>query len=680
MANYGNPAPSSGGRYASVAEAAQQQNTEAVMEMLAQGYRVDGQDPEGNTALHWVSWFRLDSLLNTLLERRARPDAGNHSGECPVHWAAKSSNVAALDAMTRANRALLSLRDCDGFTSFILSAQTDNCGIMEWMYLKGVSVEEQDDYGRTALQWACYKGNKRTVQWLLSRGASIVHRDHEGMTAVHWAAFKGQEQIADMLMDVGAVELLDVPDVSGETPIALAMRKKNRYMVGVFHKCQIFYYILGRPHLSRNHFANLFMCFIIYNILVFAFIVAPGVAARNPGAVMTWSTLMGLSLLLWVQNCFADPGWLQPRTIHSQQHLLGNDPARTFDADQPIESQMAHCDSLLQDLAGEGDAPEVMKLEMEQNKYNYQRQLLREARKRLEEGCGMGDPRSPALGELQPLMAQGYNESSASRQVQLERATATLHERERLTGETLGRARVEQLLAQGCGEYLTLVEKGDFKQVCVTCRARKKMRSHHCKEAGRCVDKMDHYCPWIDNCVGLGNQRSFYIFIVLLFVTIAYFYYAVFLYAFDTVFPQISRGSFGELLQAVTSGSLGPELAPLIVLITAAFDVIWLAFVGALVARHTAYMMVNVTTYEVLVRPSHMQRRFPKNRGRFWFLQGISFKSALRHCANYWTLDTSGDAADFLSSPQDSFIAPGQAVKNKLDTSKPMFQQLPEEP
>jgi len=79
--------------------------------MLSRGYRADGQDSDGNTDLHYAALFRLDSLLNPLLERRARPDVGNSSGECAVHWAAKSSNVIALDAMTRANRAFLSMVD-----------------------------------------------------------------------------------------------------------------------------------------------------------------------------------------------------------------------------------------------------------------------------------------------------------------------------------------------------------------------------------------------------------------------------------------------------------------------------------------------------------------------------------------------------------------------------------------
>ncbi|CAE7561264.1 PAT23 [Symbiodinium sp. CCMP2456] len=669
---------SSSGGYASVAEAAAHQNTQAVIEMLSQGFGADGQDSDGNTALHFTALLRLDTLIDPLLERGARPDVGNNSAECAVHWAANSCNVIALDKMTRTNRALLSIRDCDGFTPFIVSAQTDNYLVMEWLYFKGVSLEEQDDSGRTALQWACYKGNKKTVQWLLSRSASIVHRDQEGMTALHWAVLKGHKRVAEMLMEVGAVELIDVPDCTGETPIALAMRKGNRSLVVAFHKWQVFDCLFGRPHLFTSLLPSAFLCSVAYHIIIFALIIAPGIAARNPEAVMHWSMLMGLSLLLWVQCLFSDPGWLQPCTLPSQSHLLDKDPARTFDVDQPIESQMAHCDSVLQKLSsGDGDALEVRKLELEQNKYNYQRQLLREARRRLQEGCGLGRPRSPALGEMQPLIGSGFNDGSSGH-AQLERATATLQEQERAAGESLGRARVEHLLAEGRGEYLTLVEQGDFKQVCVFCGIVRSMRSHHCKEQGRCVERMDHYCPWINNSVGLRNQRSFFLFIVVLLATIFYFYYAVFLYAFDTVFPEISRGSFSELLEALTNGSLGPEVQPIMVLTAAALDMIFVLFLGGLVARATAYMMVNLTVYEVLHRPSHVLRRFRKARGQWWFFHGWGLRSALSNIVSYWTVDISGDAAAFLGSPQDSFIAPGKFSGNRLKEGKLAY--LPEEP
>eukprot|EP00747_Dinoflagellata_sp_TGD_P047094 gnl/TRDRNA2_/TRDRNA2_144805_c0_seq1.p1 gnl/TRDRNA2_/TRDRNA2_144805_c0~~gnl/TRDRNA2_/TRDRNA2_144805_c0_seq1.p1 ORF type:complete len:214 (+),score=30.68 gnl/TRDRNA2_/TRDRNA2_144805_c0_seq1:1-642(+) len=115
--------------------------------------------------------------------------------------------------------------------------------------------------------------------------------------------------------------------------------------------------------------------------------------------------------------------------------------------------------------------------------------------------------------------------------------------------------------------------------------------------------------------------------------------------------------------------NLGPELKPCIGLLSVVFDLVWFAFVGALVARHTAYMFVNVTTYEVLVRPPHVQRRFPKSRGRIWFFAGCGLLRSIRNVVNYWTLNTDDDAADFSAPPMmDSFMAssPPSARENVM--------------
>lgn len=42
---------------------------------------------------------------------------------------------------------------------------------------------------------------------------------------------------------------------------------------------------------------------------------------------------------------------------------------------------------------------------------------------------------------------------------------------------------------------------------CTTCCQYKTDRAHHCRELGRCVRKMDHFCPWYDTpCAHTANQ------------------------------------------------------------------------------------------------------------------------------------------------------------------------------
>jgi len=43
-------------------------------------------------------------------------------------------------------------------------------------------------------------------------------------------------------------------------------------------------------------------------------------------------------------------------------------------------------------------------------------------------------------------------------------------------------------------------------------------RAHFCKMLGRCVLKMDHFCPWLNNCIGFYNHKFFVLFIVYMAV------------------------------------------------------------------------------------------------------------------------------------------------------------------
>ncbi|PUZ45083.1 hypothetical protein GQ55_8G191800 [Panicum hallii var. hallii] len=136
---------------------------------------------------------------------------------------------------------------------------------------------------------------------------------------------------------------------------------------------------------------------------------------------------------------------------------------------------------------------------------------------------------------------------------------------------------------------------------CHTCMLYRPPRCSHCSVCNNCVDRFDHHCPWVGQCIGRRNYRFFFMFISSTTFLCLY----VFGFSWVNLFlisRQYSVGLGGAVADSPVSGFL----------IAYTFVTAW--FVGGLTAFHSYLVCTNQTTYENF-RYRYEGKANPFNRG-----------------------------------------------------------------
>eukprot|EP00914_Ancora_sagittata_P009027 GHVO01017420.1.p1 GENE.GHVO01017420.1~~GHVO01017420.1.p1 ORF type:complete len:698 (+),score=82.98 GHVO01017420.1:55-2148(+) len=577
-------------------------------------------------ALHYVSWIKdLNDLAETLISNGVNPYTQDMNGDTAIHYCVRGCNLKLLKQYyKRYGDEIFGLLNHNHFNLILtVAAETPDDKaheillLCEWMYLKGVSLESEDSQGKTALLWAAQRGSVTLIQWLLSRCANLAHRDHMGRTCLHLACTSGDDETALILCEKGAIAFVHSQsndDKSVSTPVQICWCRGHYFLGLCLRQWEIQKAVLGTCAIFRNSYAWYYQILITLNLILF------GLTAWRLMGIDLKSTLpflasyFGLWILTtvsWFIAFFSDPGYVKKNVIPDQS--------------------MRCSSTFRRDISGRWMSTEGKKTQAIERLHTIERDLQH-------------------IGYDLFLLNQQWgmyvaNERAIPKEIQIryrKNAEAIQASRDSIL-------RLMSLISKARYDCLpipyrdAIVGDGNCKKVCITCRILKPFRAHHCSDCAHCVDRFDHHCIWLDNCVGLGNQRSFYLFLTSLSAAIVCNWTLVgyFIHTIVSTAPSDSTIFMRSL-------SLFSEPLLYLHILNSIFNILWCGFVGYLLLRTSKAILTNLTFYEYLKKPMHVVRRYgAKTTGCCWDFLGLTPAKMARNMTMFITGSSHWDKDDY---------------------------------
>ncbi|XP_057317381.1 palmitoyltransferase ZDHHC17-like isoform X2 [Hydractinia symbiolongicarpus] len=211
-----------------------------------EGVDVRQPDTENVTVLHWAAINNRLEIVRYFISKGAIIDQpGGNLNATALHWTIRQGHLDMCILLLK-HGADPSIEDSEGCSGLHLAAQFGHTPLVAYLISKGTDVDIIDRNGMTPLMWATYRSfGTDPARLILNFGASVNFCDaiHKN-TALHWAISSSNTNVIKQLLKSGAS--LDAVNAEGQTPVELALDRRNNWIVNQLQEEQ-FQRGIGKP-------------------------------------------------------------------------------------------------------------------------------------------------------------------------------------------------------------------------------------------------------------------------------------------------------------------------------------------------------------------------------------------------------------------------------------------------